>query len=52
MLGAHTENPTEHHNLKHFYGKFFDNSAIKQSSKNDLEQEAIIAMKSGLPFRD
>lgn len=38
------------HSLKHTYGKFIDNNIIQSSSKNDLEQEAISAMKMGIFF--
>ena len=34
--------------LKQLYGKFIENKIIKQSSNNDLELEAIAAMKMGM----
>ncbi|KAJ3355283.1 hypothetical protein HDU91_005684 [Kappamyces sp. JEL0680] len=37
--------------LRQLYGKFIDNNIIKQSSGSDLEQEAILAMKSGMAAR-
>lgn len=36
--------------LKQLYGKFIENKIIKQSSNNDLELEAIAAMKMGMLF--